>query len=175
MQHCQYINNHLRQSKRALLSCTAGSFYQIINYNMDVRKEYFRLKELSIHSTGEDRVRADEALEHFLNGLNEADKEIVFKAIEEDFASLHRTAHEARELKEKIALRDQLEDVLPLISVSALSKKYFGKSSSWFYQRLNGNLVHGKPAAFTQEELFRLADALKEIGNKINHAALSIH
>ena len=142
---------------------------------MDVRKEYFRLKELSIHSTGEDRVRADEALEHFLNGLNEADKEIVFKAIEEDFASLHRTAHEARELKEKIALRDQLEDVLPLISVSALSKKYFGKSSSWFYQRLNGNLVHGKPAAFTQEELFRLADALKEIGNKINHAALSIH
>lgn len=142
---------------------------------MDVRKEYFRLKELSMHSTGEDRVRADEALEHFLNGLNEADKEIVFKAIEEDFASLHRTAHEARELKEKIALRDQLEDVLPLISVSALSKKYFGKSSSWFYQRLNGNLVHGKPAAFTQEELFRLADALKEIGNKINHAALSIH
>lgn len=142
---------------------------------MDVRKEYFRLKELSMHSTGEDRVRADEALEHFLNGLNEADKEIVFKAIEEDFASLHRTAHEARELKEKIALREQLEDVLPLISVSALSKKYFGKSSSWFYQRLNGNLVHGKPAAFTQEELFRLADALKEIGNKINHAALSIH
>ena len=142
---------------------------------MDVRKEYFRLKELSMHSTGEDRVRADEALEHFLNGLNEADKKIVFKAIEEDFASLHRTAHEARELKEKIALRDQLEDVLPLISVSALSKKYFGKSSSWFYQRLNGNLVHGKPAAFTQEELFRLADALKEIGNKINHAALSIH
>ena len=142
---------------------------------MDVRKEYFRLKELSMHSTGEDRVRADEALEHFLNGLNEADKEIVFKAIEEDFASLHRTAHEARELKEKIALRDQLEDVLPLISVSALSKKYFGKSSTWFYQRLNGNLVHGKPAAFTQEELFRLADALKEIGNKINHAALSIH
>ena len=142
---------------------------------MDVRKEYFRLKELNMHSTGEDRVRADEALEHFLNGLNEADKEIVFKAIEEDFASLHRTAHEARELKEKIALREQLEDVLPLISVSALSKKYFGKSSSWFYQRLNGNLVHGKPAAFTQEELFRLADALKEIGNKINHAALSIH
>ena len=142
---------------------------------MDVRKEYFRLKELNMHSTGEDRDRADEALEHFLNGLNEADKEIVFKAIEEDFASLHRTAHEARELKEKIALRDQLEDVLPLISVSALSKKYFGKSSSWFYQRLNGNLVHGKPAAFTQEELFRLADALKEIGNKINHAALSIH
>ena len=142
---------------------------------MDVRKEYFRLKELSMHSTGEDRDRADEALEHFLNGLNEADKKIVFKAIEEDFASLHRTAHEARELKEKIALRDQLEDVLPLISVSALSKKYFGKSSSWFYQRLNGNLVHGKPAAFTQEELFRLADALKEIGNKINHAALSIH
>lgn len=142
---------------------------------MDVRKEYFRLKELNMHSTGEDRVRADEALEHFLNGLNEADKEIVFKEIEEDFASLHQTAHEAHKLKKKIALKKQLEDVLPLISISALSKNYFGKSSYWFYQRLNGNLVHGKPAAFTQEELFRLADALKDIGNKITHAALSIH
>ena len=75
---------------------------------MDVRKEYFRLKELSMHSTGEDCVRADEALEHFLNGLNEADKEIVFKAIEEDFASLHRTAHEARELK---ILADSIGDL----------------------------------------------------------------
>ena len=77
-------------------------------YDMDIRKEYFRLKELSMHSTGEDRVRADEALELFLNGLNEDDKEIVIKAIEEDFASLHQTAHEAHELKEKIALREQL-------------------------------------------------------------------
>ena len=68
---------------------------------MDIRKEYFRLKELSMHSTGEDRVRADEALEHFLNGLNEADKEIVFKAIEEDFASLHQTAHEAHTQKKR--------------------------------------------------------------------------
>ena len=68
---------------------------------MDVRKEYFRLKELSIHSTGEDHVRADEALKHFLYGLNEDDKEIVFKAIEEDFASLHQAVHEAHTLKKR--------------------------------------------------------------------------
>ena len=144
-------------------------------YDMDVRKEYFRLKELNMHSTGEDRVRADEALEHFLNGLNEADKEIVFKAIEEDFASLHRTAHEAHELKEKIALRKQLEDVLPLISVSALSKNYFGKSSSWFYQRLNGNLIHGKPAAFTEAELKILADSIGDLGQRLSALSNVIH
>lgn len=68
---------------------------------MDVRKEYFRLKELSMRSTGEDHVRADEAMEHFLNELNEDDKEIVFKAIEEDFASLHQAVHEAHAQKKR--------------------------------------------------------------------------
>ena len=77
----------------------------------------------------------------------------------------------ARELGKQIQIRKQLESVLPFISVSALAKSYFGKSSSWFYQRLNGNIVHGKPAAFTEDELKTLNHALQDISTKLSNVA----
>lgn len=134
---------------------------------MDVREEFFRLKEQSLRSSGEDRKRADEALDAFLAALSEEDRQTVCRAIDEDFTSLHRKADEARILADKISLRQQMKGVLPLISVSALSREYFGKSGSWFYQRLNGNVVHGKPCAFTEEELETLRFALQDISRKI--------
>ncbi|WP_278717818.1 DUF5053 domain-containing protein [Bacteroides caecimuris] len=52
------------------------------------------------------------------------------------------------------------------MSVSSLAKDYFEKSTSWFYQRLNENIVHGKAATFTDEELNILKDALKDVASK---------
>jgi len=55
-------------------------------------------------------------------------------------------------------MREQLNDILPYISVSAIAKNYFGKSKEWFYQKMNGNIVNGKPAKFTEEEIKNLID-----------------
>ena len=66
-----------------------------------------------------------------------------------------------------------MKEVLPAISVSYLARHYFGKSTSWFYQRLNGNEVHGKVVRFTQEELEILNSALKDIGSRISSLHLS--
>ncbi|MDH6356870.1 DUF5053 domain-containing protein [Parabacteroides sp. PF5-9] len=68
-------------------------------------------------------------------------------------------------------IRDKLNAVLPVISVSYLAKTYFKKSPQWFYQRLNGNIVNGKPAQFTKSELGVLRSALIDISNKINASA----
>ncbi|MFR5684722.1 DUF5053 domain-containing protein [Butyricimonas paravirosa] len=70
-------------------------------------------------------------------------------------------------LAEEIRVREKMEAILPMISVSYLAKHYFGKSSSWLYQRINGNKVHGKPAKFTAQELEKLRYALREIGQNI--------
>ena len=70
-------------------------------------------------------------------------------------------------LAEEIRVREKMEAILPMISVSYLAKHYFGKSSSWLYQRINGNKVHGKPAKFTAQELEKLRHALREIGQNI--------
>jgi hypothetical protein len=68
-------------------------------------------------------------------------------------------------------LRKKLNDVLPIVSVSYLAKTYFHKSPQWFYQRLNGNAVNGKPAKFTTEELKVLQGALQDISGKISASA----
>ncbi len=68
-------------------------------------------------------------------------------------------------------LREKLKDVLPIVSVSYLAKTYFRRSPQWFYQRLNGNAINGKPAQFTNDELQILHGALLDISGKINASA----
>jgi hypothetical protein len=75
---------------------------------------------------------------------------------------------ETNEKVEEFVLKQRLEEILPIISVSYLAKNYFKKTPQWFYQRLNGNSVNGKKASFTTQEIKTLSFALREIGQKLN-------
>lgn len=68
---------------------------------------------------------------------------------------------------EELVLRDKLESVLPIVSVSYIAKNYFNKSRYWLYQRINGNIVNGKKAKFTPSEIVLLETAFKDISKKI--------
>jgi len=57
--------------------------------------------------------------------------------------------------------------------LSFIAKHYFGKTKEWLYQRINGNVVNGKPCRFTAEELDRFNHALKDISQKIGSLRLS--
>lgn len=46
-----------------------------------------------------------------------------------------------------------------------------GKSRQWLYQRLNGNLVNGKPATFTRTELGALVFVVGEMAVEIGEWA----
>lgn len=138
---------------------------------MGVKEDYLRLKERWVQSKGAERDQAQADLDAFFDSLTEADKPLLIEAVNEDFKGIHQKLDEANELAERIQVRKQLESVLPFISVSALAKCYFGKSSSWFYQRLNGNVVHGKPATFTDDELKTLNHALQDISAKLANVA----
>ena len=95
-----------------------------------------------------------------LDGMNVEEFERLTDAVEGDLKDMNVRAEEIR-------VREKMEVILPMISVSYLAKHYFGKSSSWLYQRINGNKVHGKPAKFTTQELDKLKHALKEISQNI--------
>ena len=71
-----------------------------------------------------------------------------------------------RELS-KMIMRQQLDEILPYISISAIAKNYFGKSKEWFYQKMNGNTVNGKSAQFSDEEVRVLNNALQDLSKKI--------
>ena len=83
---------------------------------------------------------------------------------------------ESRRVKRTdINMKEKLIEIQDIISLSYIAKRYFGKDKSWIYQRINGTCVNGKPAAFTNEELDILSNALKDIGTKISDTSLLIH
>lgn len=101
-----------------------------------------------------------DAIELEMSTLAEVDNDEFSEAM---VKLAHETATEAKEL----VIRQQLKDVLPMVSLSYIAKTYFGKSKEWLYQRINGNMVNGKPAKFTPQEISVLNDAFKNMGNTL--------
>ena len=58
----------------------------------------------------------------------------------------------------------ELEDI---INKSQLAKQYFGKSPSWFSQRVHGCTVLKKSMAFKDSEFRKLADAFRDIAKRL--------
>ncbi len=71
---------------------------------------------------------------------------------------------------ESMILRDQLKDILPIVSSAYIAKTYFNKTRCWFTQRINGNIINGKPARFNEEELAILKHALLDISEKLTRS-----
>lgn len=117
--------------------------------------------------------------ERFVNANTEAeleaiDKEMKFLADKDTdafAAGLIECAKDTNKEAADMLLRERLESVLPFISISTLAKIYFKRSPQWFYQRLNGSVVNGKPVKFNPSELKTLSDALVDIGKRISQAA----
>lgn len=71
-------------------------------------------------------------------------------------------------------IKSTLKDILISISLADLSKRYFGKSNSWLYHKLNGIDGNKKPTDFSEEEKYLLKGALIDLSNRIRLAADSI-
>lgn len=69
--------------------------------------------------------------------------------------------------------RAKLGDVPEAISFSYIAKKYFGKSRGWLMQKVNGNTVNGRQAAFTEDERKQFRAALQDISKQLSIAALA--
>ena len=81
---------------------------------------------------------------------------------------------EGQQLIERIDLAIELAQAAKYVSLSEISKNYFGKSRSWLHQRIKGNIVHGKPARFTSEERRKLSHAFEDISKLMHHTALKL-
>lgn len=99
------------------------------------------------------------------------EKEEIYLMVKQDANDL---ISEARAFIKETSLRIQLNELLKIIPLAYIARKYFGKSRNWLYQRVNGYMVNGKPAKFTSEELKKLSVALVEISDEIRTAALKI-
>lgn len=75
-------------------------------------------------------------------------------------------------INKEVTLKEQLKDISEVVSLSYIAKRYFGKSRSWLYQRINGNKIRGKIYTLSPEEIDTLNTALKDISNKINSLSI---
>jgi len=71
-------------------------------------------------------------------------------------------------------MKAQLNDLLISISWSDLAKRYFDKSGSWLYHKLDGIDGNKKPTEFTEVERIQLKGALVDLADRIRRAADTI-
>ena len=89
---------------------------------------------------------------------------VEFDKLFDNVRKLAVTSEERREagiyLREQMRIRRKRPDVdikkivkeaQDVVSLSYIANQYFNKDKSWLYQRINGTLVNGKPAAFTEQ------------------------
>ncbi len=133
---------------------------------MDAKKEFLELKRAWIDAKGNDVLRAEieGKIDKLILSLDENQRADVLGAAQDE---LHSQIKQAEELSHLLDVRTQMKEILPIVSVSYIAKTYFNRSASWFYQRLNGNFVHGKQVVFTSNEIDTLNYAFEDIAKKL--------
>ena len=132
---------------------------------MDAKTKFLELKQAWKEARETERLRIDQETNLFLESLSDDKKKEVFEAIDEDFKAIHR---EIEDVKQTINIRDILAPILPAISISYLAKNYFHKTPQWFYQRMNGNVVNGKYASFSDSDIKTLHFAIQDISKQLS-------
>jgi hypothetical protein len=75
--------------------------------------------------------------------------------------------------QEHITMKQKMSDILLDVSWAKLSEKYFGRSRSWLYHKLDG-INNGKPDDFNDSEKETLRRALLDLASRINICANNI-
>lgn len=92
------------------------------------------------------------------------------KGVNEFDDGMRKIIEEADEL----IFRAKLGDLPEVLSFSYIAKKYFGKSRGWLMQKVNGNKVNGKVAAFTDDERHLFRRALEDLSEKMTAVAMTL-
>jgi hypothetical protein len=83
-------------------------------------------------------------------------------------------AKETAEKATQLVMKQKMKDIIPAVSWVYIAKTYFNKTDAWLYQRINGNIVNGKPASFTPQELDTMKYALSDLSNKLELLSVSL-
>lgn len=141
----------------------------------DIEKEKKQLdgllEEFCKLSTPEEEAAFSMKMKKVVSSKGEEEKELFSKAFLE---SGKKAVEESEELISDANLRLVLDKIYPAVSWSYIASHYFGKSRSWLNQRINGYMVNGGPATFTENEKKKLITALTDLGQILQKSAQQI-
>lgn len=110
--------------------------------------------------------------ENVTNG-KQPDVQLTADEIEEGVNQFDDALRQALKDADGMIARHMLGNVPEVISFSYIAKKYFGKSRGWLMQKVNGNIVNGKQASFTEDERNQFRAALQDISKQLSDVALA--
>ena len=131
---------------------------------MDIKK----LMDDYFEATTAEKSEIEAKLFNDFDKLSSQEKETVRQMFLDDWDIRMKTRIE------DISLSIRLMHVSEYVSLAYIADRFFGKSRQWLNNKLKGNLVNGKPVAFTHEEIKKLSAALVEISDEIRATALQI-
>ena len=76
-----------------------------------------------------------------------------------------------KEVRELVDVKPVIGDIVTEIKWAKIAKNYFGKSSSWIYNKLLGIDGNGGVGGFTEKEVEMLRDALLDYSERLRAAA----
>ena len=120
--------------------------------------------------------------EAFCNARNDSERnaigiqmhELINENPEKFSEAMVISAKETADRATQLAMKQKLKEVIPAISLVYIAKTYFNKTDAWLYQRINGNIVNGKPATFTPNEMETMKFALNDLSTKLNSLSVSL-
>lgn len=68
-------------------------------------------------------------------------------------------------------VKAKLRDVYLTITWAKIADRYFGRSTSWIYNKMNGRDGNGGEGAFTPEETIQLKEALYDFAERVKRCA----
>ena len=74
-------------------------------------------------------------------------------------------------MMKQVSVGTQLMDIRQDITWSKLARRYFDKSASWLYNKMNGIDGNGGEGDFTYPEKLQLKNALYDFSERIRKAA----
>lgn len=80
---------------------------------------------------------------------------------------------EAEEMKNYVTVKQQIAPYADIIPLGYIAKKYFGKSTAWLSQRINGTKVRGKVYTLSKEDLETFNFALQDISRKLGSISIA--
>ena len=123
-----------------------------------------KLKEAFCNATSENERKA----------IDLKMQELINRNADEFANAMIESAKETAEKATLLSIKEKMQDVIPAVSLVHIAKKYFNKTDAWLYQRINGNVVNGKPAQFTPDEVETLKFALNDLSKRLGSLSVSL-
>ena len=75
-------------------------------------------------------------------------------------------------LERMLSVRQQVKELGQIVSLKYIAEHYFGKSSAWLSQRINGSPIRGKVYFLKESEIDTLNFAIQDISKKLGSLSI---